>query len=146
MDLVALSFVRSGKDIMDLRFLIKQHESKLEQKNQQPIRLIAKIERRVAVDNLEEILETADGIMVARGDLGMEVPAAEVPLVQKKMIDMANAHAKPVIVATQMLDSMRENRRPTRAEVSDVANAVIDHPTFLCFPTKLPWANTQFWW
>ncbi len=126
-DLVALSFVRSGKDIMDLRFLIKQHESKLEQKNQQPIRLIAKIERRVAVDNLEEILETADGIMVARGDLGMEVPAAEVPLVQKKMIDMANAHAKPVIVATQMLDSMRENRRPTRAEVSDVANAVIDH-------------------
>ena len=126
-DLVALSFVRSAKDILDLRFLVKQFESELGIKNQLPIRLIAKIERRVAVDNLEEILDAADGIMVARGDLGLEVPAAEVPLVQKKMIDAANVHAKPVIVATQMLDSMRENRRPTRAEVSDVANAVIDH-------------------
>ncbi len=126
-DLVALSFVRSAKDILDLRFLVKQFESELGIKNQQPIRLIAKIERRVAVDNLEEILDVTDGIMVARGDLGLEMLAAEVPLVQKKMIDAANAHAKPVIVATQMLDSMRENRRPTRAEVSDVANAVIDH-------------------
>lgn len=126
-DLVALSFVRSAKDIIDLRFLVKQYEEELGIKNQPPIRLVAKIERRVAVDNLEEILDVTDGIMVARGDLGLEVPAAEVPLVQKKMIDAANAHAKPVIVATQMLDSMRENRRPTRAEVSDVANAVIDH-------------------
>lgn len=126
-DLVALSFVSSAKDIIDLRFLIKQFEEKLGIKNQQPIRLIAKIERRVAVNNLEEILDAADGIMVARGDLGLEMSAAEVPLVQKKMIDAANAYAKPVIVATQMLDSMRDNRRPTRAEVSDVANAVIDH-------------------
>ncbi len=126
-DLVALSFVRSAKDIIDLRFLVKQFEDELGLKDQQPIRLVAKIERRVAVDNLAEILDVTDGIMVARGDLGLEMLAAEVPLVQKKMIDMANAHAKPVIVATQMLDSMRENRRPTRAEVSDVANAVIDH-------------------
>ncbi len=126
-DLVALSFVRSAKDIIDLRFLVKQFENELGIRNQPPIHLIAKIERRVAVDNLEEILDVTDGIMVARGDLGLEMLAAEVPMVQKKMIDMANAHAKPVIVATQMLDSMRENRRPTRAEVSDVANAVIDH-------------------
>jgi pyruvate kinase len=126
-DLVALSFVRSEKDIMDLRFLVKQFEDDLGIKNQQPIHLIAKIERRIAVDNLKEILEAADGIMVARGDLGLEMPAAEVPLVQKKMVDAANSKAKPVIVATQMLDSMRDSRRPTRAEVSDVANAVIDH-------------------
>jgi len=126
-DLVALSFVSSGKDIIDLRFLIKQFENELGVKNQQPVRLIAKIERRVAVDNLKEILDVADGIMVARGDLGLEISAAEVPLIQKKTIDMANIYAKPVIVATQMLDSMRDNRRPTRAEVSDVANAVIDH-------------------
>ncbi len=126
-DLVALSFVRSAKDIIDLRFLIKQFETELGIKNQPAIRLVAKIERRVAVENLKEILEATDGIMVARGDLGLEVPAAEVPLVQKRMIDAANAASKPVIVATQMLDSMRENRRPTRAEVSDVANAVIDH-------------------
>src|SRR3989339_32040 len=126
-DLVAMSFVRSAKDIIDLRFLIKEFETELGIKNQQPIRIVAKIERRIAVENLQEILEASDGVMVARGDLGLEMPAPEVPLVQKKIIDDANALAKPVIVATQMLDSMRENRRPTRAEVSDVANAVIDH-------------------
>ncbi|MFA5061850.1 MAG: pyruvate kinase [Patescibacteria group bacterium] len=126
-DLIALSFVQTAKDILDLRFLIKQHEDKLKLKNQPPIKIIAKIERHEAVDHLEEILDVADGVMVARGDLGLEMPAEEVPLVQKKIIDEARKLAKPVIVATQMLDSMRENRRPTRAEVSDVANAVIDH-------------------
>lgn len=126
-DLIALSFVNKAQDILDLRFLIKQHEEELGLKLQAPIGLIAKIERHEAVDNLKEILEVADGIMVARGDLGLEMPAAEVPLAQKKIIDAANAAAKPVIVATQMLDSMQHNRRPTRAEVSDVANAVIDH-------------------
>lgn len=126
-DLIALSFVNKAQDILDLRFLIKQYEQELGLKLQSPIHLIAKIERHEAVDNLKEILAVADGIMVARGDLGLEMPAAEVPLAQKKIIDAANAAAKPVIVATQMLDSMQHSRRPTRAEVSDVANAVIDH-------------------
>ncbi len=126
-DFVAISFVSRAQDILDIRFLIKKYEEEMKIKNDLPILIIAKIERREAVENLEAILEAADGIMVARGDLGLEVPAAEVPLVQKKMIDLCNTAAKPVIVATQMLDSMQKNRRPTRAEVSDVANAVIDH-------------------
>lgn len=126
-DLMALSFVTSAEDILDLRYLIKQYEEELKIKNQQPIRIIAKIERAEAVKNIKEILEVADGIMVARGDLGIEIPAEEVPLVQKTLIDLALSKAKPVIVATQMLDSMQNNPRPTRAEVSDVANAVIDH-------------------
>ncbi|MDD4477296.1 MAG: pyruvate kinase [Patescibacteria group bacterium] len=126
-DIVALSFVTNAKDILDLKFLIKQYEEESGINNEQPIRIIAKIERHEAVDNIKEILDVADGIMVARGDLGLEMPAEELPLVQKKLIDAANGAAKPVIVATQMLDSMQNNRRPTRAEVSDVANAVIDH-------------------
>lgn len=126
-DFVAISFVNKAQDILDIRFLIKKYEEELQIKNELPILIIAKIERREAVDNLDSILEATDGIMVARGDLGLEVPAAEVPLVQKRIIDQCNAVAKPVIVATQMLDSMQKNRRPTRAEVSDVANAVIDH-------------------
>ena len=126
-DLVALSFVRSAKDILDLRFLIKQYQTELGADFVAPVGIIAKIERHEAVDNLDAILDAVDGVMVARGDLGLEMPAAEVPLVQKKIIDGANIKAKPVIVATQLLDSMQEKRRPTRAEVSDVANAVIDH-------------------
>ncbi len=126
-DLVALSFVMNAKDILDVRYLIKQYEQDLKIKTNQPIKIIAKIERFDAVKNIKEILEVADGIMVARGDLGIEIPAEDVPLVQKKLIDMSLLAAKPVIVATQMLDSMQNNPRPTRAEVSDVANAVIDH-------------------
>lgn len=126
-DMIALSFVTSAKDILDLRYLIKEYEKELGKKQEQPIRLIAKIERHQAVDNIKEILDAVDGIMVARGDLGIEIPAAEVPLTQKRLIDAALEAAKPVIVATQMLDSMQHNPRPTRAEVSDVANAVIDH-------------------
>lgn len=126
-DLIALSFVTSAEDILDLRFIIKQYEEELKIKNEQSIRIIAKIERAEAVKNIKEILEVADGIMVARGDLGIEIPAEEVPLVQKTLVDLALQNAKPVIVATQMLDSMQNNPRPTRAEVSDVANAVIDH-------------------
>ncbi|MBI5728957.1 MAG: pyruvate kinase [Candidatus Magasanikbacteria bacterium] len=126
-DMVGLSFVSSAKDILDVRFLIQQYLKEEGLTRAQPIFIIAKIERRVAVENLTEILDAADGIMVARGDLGLELPAAQVPLVQKRIIDAANALAKPVIVATQMLNSMQTSRRPTRAEVSDVANAVIDH-------------------
>ena len=126
-DTIAMSFVTCAKDILDLRFLIKQCEQELKIANARPIQIFAKIERHEAVDNIKEILEATDGIIVARGDLGLEMPAAEVPLAQKMIIDISNAAAKPVIVATQMLDSMRVNRRPTRAEVSDVANAVIDH-------------------
>ena len=126
-DFIAVSFVNNAKDIENLRSYLKRCAKKFKIKAAQPIRLIAKIERHEAVDNIEEIIAAADGIMVARGDLGLEMPAEEVPLVQKRIIDATNRAAKPVIVATQMLDSMQKNRRPTRAEVSDVANAVIDH-------------------
>jgi len=126
-DWIALSFVSCADDILDARYLIQQCEAKMKKRSGQPIRLIAKIERKVALKNIREIIDAADGIMIARGDLGIEMPAPEVPLIQKKLVDMAVSVAKPVIVATQMLDSMQHNLRPTRAEVSDVANAVIDH-------------------
>lgn len=126
-DWVALSFVRTAKEILDLRYLIKKEEKLQKKKPNASMRIIAKIEKREAVENIDEILEAVDGIMVARGDLGIEIPAEEVPLVQKHLIEKAREVSKPVIVATQMLDSMIRNPRPTRAEVSDVANAVIDH-------------------
>ncbi|MEZ4180369.1 MAG: pyruvate kinase [Candidatus Doudnabacteria bacterium] len=122
-DFVALSFVRNAKDINNLRKLIDKH---LPKKFVAP-KIIAKIERKEAVNNFDQILTAADGIMVARGDLGVEIADSQVPLIQKDLISKCNSHAKPVIVATQMLDSMIRNPRPTRAEVSDVANAVIDH-------------------
>ena len=126
-DMIGMSFVSTASDIIDIRFLIKKVAEEEKIKLDHPIFIVAKIERHEAVTNLKEILEVVDGIMVARGDLGLEMPGAELPLMQKKIIDAANAMARPVIVATQLLDSMRESNRPTRAEVSDVANAVIDH-------------------
>ncbi|MBD3251045.1 pyruvate kinase, partial [Candidatus Uhrbacteria bacterium] len=127
-DLVALSFVRTAKEVYDLRYLIKGEENKVAKGLfENPVKIICKIEKREAIENIDEIIEATDGIMVARGDLGIEMPAEEVPLIQKQLIDTCLAHSKPVIVATQMLDSMIRNPRPTRAEVSDVANAVIDH-------------------
>jgi pyruvate kinase len=126
-DLMALSFVTSPEDVLDLRFVIKEYEKELAIESDQPIRIIAKIERNEAVERIDEILDVVDGIMVARGDLGIEIPAATVPIVQKTLIDKALEYAKPVIVATQMLDSMQDLPRPTRAEVSDVSNAVMDH-------------------
>ncbi len=122
-DYVALSFVRNGADIRNLKKLIQKYLPK----GKLPPKVIAKIERKEAVENFDRILREADGIMVARGDLGVEIADSQVPRIQKDLISKCNAQAKPVIVATQMLDSMIRNPRPTRAEVSDVANAVIDH-------------------
>ena len=117
-DLIALSFVRSAKDIEDVHKIMDKVGKRL------PV--IAKIEKPQAVENLENILESFDAIMIARGDLGVELPQEEVPLVQKSAIQMARQIGKPVIVATQMLESMISSSRPTRAEASDVANAVLD--------------------
>jgi pyruvate kinase len=118
-DIIALSFVRSAADIRDVHAIMDAVGA-----GRLPV--IAKIEKPQAVDNLSEIVEAFDGIMVARGDLGVEMPLEQVPLVQKEAIELARRNAKPVIVATQVLDSMIENSRPTRAETSDCANAVLD--------------------
>ncbi|WP_328337900.1 pyruvate kinase [Streptomyces violaceus] len=117
-DVIALSFVRTGRDIQDVHRIMDEEGRRL------PV--IAKIEKPQAVENIEEIVAAFDAIMIARGDLGVEMPLEHVPIVQKRAIKLAKRNAKPVIVATQMLDSMIDNARPTRAEASDVANAVID--------------------
>ncbi|GGT12824.1 pyruvate kinase [Streptomyces chromofuscus] len=117
-DVIALSFVRSGRDIEPVHRIMDEEGRRL------PV--IAKVEKPQAVDAIEDIVAAFDGIMVARGDLGVEMPLEQVPIVQKRAVKLAKRNAKPVIVATQMLDSMIENARPTRAEASDVANAVID--------------------
>lgn len=120
-DAVAISFVRSVMDLQQVRQAIARHAP---DKVDTPV--IAKLERPEALKNLEEIVENADGVMVARGDLGVEMSPEEVPIAQKKIIECANSHGKIVITATQMLDSMIHNPRPTRAEASDVANAILD--------------------
>ena len=116
-DFIAASFTRTANDILEIRKI-------LEEKGGQYIHIIAKIENMQGVENCEEILRVADGIMIARGDMGVEIPLEEVPVIQKKLIRMALKASKPVITATQMLDSMIKNPRPTRAETSDVANAI----------------------
>ncbi len=117
-DWVALSFVRTAQDIISLREIILNHNKHT--------KIVAKVEKPEAITNLEAIVEATDAVMVARGDLGVEIPGELVPLIQKRMIRLCNAAAKPVIVATQMLESMIKNPRPTRAETNDVANAVLD--------------------
>jgi len=117
-DFISLSFVKSAEDVRKTR--------KLLEKNNSNAQIISKIEHAKAVENFDEILEVSDAIMVARGDLGVEIPAAKLPTLQKEMISKCNKAGKPVITATQMLESMTENPTATRAEISDVANAVID--------------------
>ena len=118
-DFIAASFVRKVSDVLAIREI-------LEANNAAHIKIISKIENQEGVDNLDEIIAVSDGIMVARGDLGVEIPTEEIPVVQKIMIKKCNEAGKPVITATQMLDSMIRNPRPTRAEVTDVANAIYD--------------------
>lgn len=122
-DWIALSFVTSVKEIKLLRKLIK----KAGKRGQTLPRIIVKIEKHEAIDRFDEILAAVDGVMIARGDLGIEIPAEDVPVRQKEIIEKCRLAGKPVVVATQMMDSMIRNPRPTRAEVSDVANAVFDH-------------------
>ena len=117
-DYVALSFVRAVKDIVDLKELLNKLGSKA--------RVVAKIEKKEAIENIEAIVEASDAIMIARGDLAVEIGQVHLPAVQKKITKLCNQKGKPVITATQMLDSMQENSRPTRAEITDVANAVLD--------------------
>ncbi|MFF2654394.1 pyruvate kinase [Streptomyces sp. NPDC058045] len=117
-DLIALSFVRTGEDIREVHRIMDEEGRR--------VPVLAKVEKPQAVAHIEEIVAAFDGIMVARGDLGVEMPLEQVPIVQKRAVSLARRNAKPVIVATQMLDSMIDNSRPTRAEASDVANAVID--------------------
>lgn len=118
-DYIAPSFVRRAGDLLEVTKILEDHHAT-------HIQLIPKIENQEGVDNIDEILKVADGLMVARGDLGVEIPTEEVPIVQKSLIRKCNALGKPVITATQMLDSMQKNPRPTRAEASDVANAIFD--------------------
>lgn len=117
-DFVGLSFVRSPDEVHALKALVRAHGSRA--------MVIAKIEKPEALDRLEEIVTVADGVMVARGDLGVEIDVARMPVAQKQIVGVCNRHRKPVIIATQMLDSMQHSRHPTRAEVTDVANAILD--------------------
>ena len=119
LDWIALSFVRNAKDMINLRNII-------EKESVEKIPIIAKIEKPEAIENIEEIIQNSDGIMVARGDLGIEIPSEEVPLIQKRIVYLAKKHRIPVIIATQMMESMIDSLKASRAEVNDVANSIMD--------------------
>ncbi len=118
-DFIAASFVRKAADVLEIRELLKEHDA-------EHIHIMPKIENQEGIDNIDEILAVSDALMIARGDMGVEIPPQEVPLVQKRLIKKCNDLGKPVVTATQMLESMQQNPRPTRAEASDVANAILD--------------------
>lgn len=118
-DFIAASFIRKAENVLEIRKILEEHGG-------EHIHIISKVENQEAVDNIDEILKVSDGLMVARGDLGVEITTEEIPIVQKQLIKKCNEVGKPVITATQMLDSMMRNPRPTRAEVTDVANAIFD--------------------
>lgn len=122
-DYISLSFVRDANDVLEAAAVVKPHLPKC--------RIVAKIESRQAIRHIDEIIDVADGIMIARGDMGVAIPIHEVPVVQKQIIGKCNAAGKPVITATQMLEHMTESTRPTRAEVTDVANAILDGTDFV---------------
>jgi pyruvate kinase len=117
-DFIAASFVRKAQDVLECRRIMGEHANR--------IKVIAKIESSEGIENIDEIIDASDGIMIARGDMGVEIPVADVPLVQKMIIRKCNDAGKPVITATQMLESMTHNANPTRAEVTDIANAILD--------------------
>ncbi|MDD5730561.1 MAG: pyruvate kinase [Candidatus Omnitrophica bacterium] len=131
LDYIAQSFVRNKRDILRIRELA----------GNKPCRIIAKIENQDGINNIDEIIEVSDGIMIARGDLGVSLPIYQVPVMQKDIIKKCNRALKPVITATQMLESMAENIRPTRAEVSDVANAIIDGSNYLMLSAETAVGN-----
>jgi len=128
LDFIAQSFVRTTKDIIALQKIVKPKHPKC--------RIFAKIENKQAITNIDEIIDIADGIIIARGDLGICVPIHTVPVIQKKIIKKCHSKNKPVVVATQMLDSMTEEEVPTRAEVSDVSNAVLDNANYLLLSSE----------
>ena len=135
-DMIAASFVRKASDVLAIREI-------LEKNNAGDVLILSKIENQEGVENIDEILQVSDGIMVARGDLGVEIPTEEIPIVQKMIIKKCNELAKPVITATQMLDSMIRNPRPTRAEVTDVANAIYDGTDAIMLSGETAAVNTQ---
>src|SRR3972149_3577289 len=134
-DFVAISFIRTAEDVLSVKEIIKRERAS--------IPVIAKIEKPEAIENLEEILKVADGIMVARGDLGVEISLEQVPIIQKEIIRRCNEEAIPVITATQMLESMIQHPRPTRAEASDVANAILDGTDAVMFRSATSFSESQ---